>query len=94
MFQVATRPRRQAFYRLGEVILEVVGPTDPEGDSPARLWGLVTVVPDEEAPAETLGPLLGSFRDAVQPARRIATVRRDAGLSVPLAVLTLDPRST
>jgi hypothetical protein len=32
--------------------------------------------------------LLGDIRDAVQPGRRIATVRREAGLGVPVALMT------
>jgi len=80
------KAQRQAFYRMGETILEVVGPTAPTGDGPATLWGLVTVVDDLGATG--LGPLLGEPRDAVQPGRRIATVSRAAGLAVPLAFLT------
>src|SRR5439155_21350827 len=42
------RPLNQGFFRLGEVILEVVGPPSPgPGDAgPARFWGLVCVVAD------------------------------------------------
>jgi len=89
------RPVRQAFYRLGEVILEVVGDVTVEGgaDVPAWFWGLVAVVPDVDALPQRLGPdLVGTPKDAVQPGRRIATVRREAGLAVPLAFLTPDPR--
>ncbi|MTD43216.1 glyoxalase [Conexibacter sp. W3-3-2] len=85
------RPLQQGFYRLGEVILEVVGDVPPEG--PARFWGLVAVVPDVDALAGQLGPrLVGTPKDAVQPGRRILTVRREAGLPVPFAFLTPDPR--
>jgi hypothetical protein len=85
---VAGRPARQAFFRLGEVILEVVGPPEPQGDGPAAFWGMVAVVADLEACARRLGERLGTVRDAVQPGRRIATVRRDAGLSVPFALIS------
>lgn len=79
---------RQAFLWSGDVILEVAGPHDPEGDGPAMLWGLVVVTPEVDAlPARTDG-LVGSIRDAVQPGRRIAPVRREAGSSVPLAFLS------
>lgn len=85
------RPLQQGFYRLGEVILEVVGDVPPEG--PARFWGLVAVVPDVDALATQLGPgLVGTPKDAVQTGRRILTVRREAGLPVPFAFLTPDPR--
>jgi hypothetical protein len=35
-----------------------------------------------------LGDRVGEIRDAVQPGRRIATLRRSAGLSVPVALMT------
>jgi hypothetical protein len=79
----------QGFFRLGEVILEVVGPPQPAGDEPARFWGLVVVVPDVDAlAAGAERGLFGEPRAAVQEGRRIVTVRRDAGLSVALAFLT------
>lgn len=87
-------PVRQAFFNLATTILEV-GEVDParapawigpvEG---ARLWGLTVVVEDLDAAAARLGPLLGAPRDAVQPGRRIATVRREAGLALALALIT------
>lgn len=87
----AARPLRQGFYRLGEVILEVVGDVPPDG--PARFWGLVAVVPDVDALATQLAPgLVGEPKAAVQPGRRILTVKREAGLPVPFAFLTPDPR--
>jgi hypothetical protein len=79
-------PVRQGFYRLGEVILEVVGDVEPAG--PARFWGLVVVVSDLDALAERLGGDLGAPRDAVQPGRRIATLRESAGLGVPVAFMS------
>ena len=82
------RPLRQAFFRHGEAILEVVGPPVPEGEGPARLWGVTVTVADLGAAARLLGDRLGRVHDAVQPGRRIATVRESAGLSVPLAFMT------
>jgi hypothetical protein len=82
---------RQGFFRLGEVILEVV--THPEIENgPARFWGITFAVEDLDACAELLGDRLGSIRDAVQPGRRIATVRRPAGLGLPVALISA-PRS-
>ena len=79
----------QGFFRLGEVILEVVGPPQPAGSDPARFWGLVAVVPDVDALVAGTAPgLLGEPRAAVQEGRRIVTAAREAGLSVPLAFLT------
>jgi catechol 2,3-dioxygenase-like lactoylglutathione lyase family enzyme len=84
---------RQAFFRAGEPILEVV--QAPEGtsvardpDGPARLWGLAFAVPDMDATAAALGGLLGSPRDAVQPGRLIATMRPEAGLGPAVAFMT------
>ena len=38
--------------------------------------------------AAALGPLLGEVRDAIQPGRRIGTIRREAGLGLPVAFLS------
>jgi hypothetical protein len=85
---------RQAFFRLGELILEVVqapqeaiersgGP-----DGPAFFWGLAFKVADLDATAAFLGEHVGPPRAAVQPGRRIATLRRSAGLAVPVALMS------
>ena len=85
---------RQAFFRLGEVILEVVQEPaevfEREGgsDRPARLWGLALVFADLPRAVEMLGEDASPVRPAVQPGRQIATVRRSAGLSVPLALMS------
>ena len=84
---------RQAFFRLGPTILEVVQEpaeaTDrARGDRPAFFWGLAFVAPDLDATVAFLGDRVGEARDAVQPGRRIATLRRSAGLSLPLALMT------
>jgi hypothetical protein len=81
---------RQAFFRLGEVILELVGGPGIEGA--ARFWGIVFVVEDLDACARLLGDRLGEAHEAVQPGRRIASVRRAAGLPLPVAFITPDPR--
>ena len=77
-------PAVQAFHPAGTLVIEVV---EAAGQAP-RLWGLVIVVAGLEAVAEAAGDRLGPAKDAVQPGRRIATVRREAGLSVPLALMT------
>jgi hypothetical protein len=81
-------PARQAFLRLGPFILELV----ETGVEPPAFWGLVVVVADLDAAAERLGDHLGRPREAVQPGRRIATVRPEAGLSVALALMTPRPQ--
>jgi catechol 2,3-dioxygenase-like lactoylglutathione lyase family enzyme len=84
---------RQAFFRLGSTILEVVQ-EPPEateragGDRPAFFWGLAFVAPDLERTVAFLGERVSEVRDAVQPGRQIATLRRGAGLTVPIALMT------
>ena len=85
--------RRQAFFRMGELILELVEApegtriaADPSG--PARLWGIAFLVDDFATPAALLGERLGQPRDAVQPGRKIATVSGDAGLGPAVALMT------
>jgi hypothetical protein len=80
-------PVRQGFFRLGEVILEVVQHSGIER-GPARFWGITFAVSDLDACAELLGDRLGTTRDAVQPGRRIATVRESAGLGIPVALMS------
>jgi hypothetical protein len=81
---------RQAFFRLGEVVAEVVEvPEDQAGPAgSSRFWGLTVVATDLEGLVAELGPLCGSIRDAVQPGRRIATVNREAGLGLPVALIS------
>jgi hypothetical protein len=84
---------RQAFFHLGPAILEVVQePAEATeragGDRPAFFWGLAFIAPDLDATVAYLGERAGKARDAVQPGRRIATLRRSAGLAVPVALMT------
>jgi hypothetical protein len=82
---------RQAFFRLGEPILEVAQapPDSPlQPDAPARFYGLAFVVEDIDAAAAALGDRCGDPRAAIQPGRRIATVRKQAGLGLPVALMT------
>jgi hypothetical protein len=86
---------RQAFFRLGELILELVQEPDEilaahadGADGPARFWGLALLSDDLERTVERLGEHSGEIRAAVQPGRRIATLRRSAGLTVPVALMS------
>jgi hypothetical protein len=88
---------RQAFFRLGATILEVVQ-EPPEaieragGDHPAFFWGLALIAPGLDATVAGLGEdRVSEIRPAVQPGRRIATLRRSAGLTVPVALMTPPP---
>lgn len=76
---------RQGFRRLGPGIMEIV----QASEGPTRFWGLVVIVSDLDALAERLGGLLREIRPAVQPGRRIAPLRSEAGLSP--AVAFMDP---
>jgi Glyoxalase/Bleomycin resistance protein/Dioxygenase superfamily len=90
---------RQAFFRLGPTILEVVQePNDAierRGgvDRPAFFWGLALTVPDLDATVAGLGARVSEVRPAIQPGRCIATLRRSAGLALPLALITPTARS-
>jgi hypothetical protein len=85
---------RQAFFRLGATILEVV--QEPAeaieragGDRPAFFWGLAFTAPDLEATVAGLGDRVSQVRPAVQPGRQIATL--PAGLAIPVALMTPSP---
>jgi hypothetical protein len=80
---------RQAFFRLGEVILELIGPNEPQGDGPAAFFGLAYTVSDIDALPALYGEHLGRVKDAVQPGRRITTLRhKELGLSVATAFMS------
>jgi hypothetical protein len=88
---------RQAFFRLGATILEVVQ-EPPEAiergggvDRPTFFWGLAFVAPDLDATVAGLGDRVSEVRAAIQPGRRIATLRRAAGLALPVALITPRP---
>jgi hypothetical protein len=84
---------RQAFFRLGSEVLEIIQePVEesqqPGMDRPLRFWGLALVVMDMEDAVRQLGENVGPVKRAVQPGRQIATVRRSAGIAVPLALMS------
>ena len=84
---------RQGFHRMGErgaggLIVELVERPDiPAGD--ATFWGVVLIVDDLDAACDSIGAdRVSSPKDAVQPGRRIATLRTDIGLGLPVALMT------
>jgi hypothetical protein len=84
---------RQAFFRLGEPLLEVIEapPDSPLRERPeagARLWGLAFLADQLDDAASVMGDHLGEPRDAVQAGRRIVSARRSAELGVPMALIT------
>ncbi len=84
---------RQGFHRIGErghggLIVELVERPDVE-PGPARFWGVVLIVDDLDTSCALIGSdRISAPKDAVQPGRRIATVRAEVGLGVPLALMT------
>ena len=86
---------RQAFFRLGAEILELVQEPDDVvqraggPDHPARFWGLALRMEDLERATQAFAGAVGTIRPAVQPGRAIATVKRSAGLTVPLALMSV-----
>jgi hypothetical protein len=79
---------QQVFFRLGEVILELVGPQEA-GPGPASLWGLTFAVDDLDATAAFLGDRVGRVKEAVQPGRRITTLRgKKIGISPAIAFMS------
>ena len=83
-----TETVRQAFHRFDErgCIVELVETSRAEHPT---LWGLVVNTTDLDAFVAAAGPdLVGAPKPAVQPTRRIVTVRAGAGLPVAVAVMS------
>ena len=84
-------PMRQTFFRAGEVIIELIGPDEP-GEGPTAFFGLAHTVDDLDATAALLGSALGNVKDAVQPGRRIASLRhKELDMSVATALMSPEP---
>ena len=80
---------QQRFFRMGEAILELVGPPQRAGDGPCRIWGYALVTDDIDASAAHLGDRCSPPKPAVQPGRRIATIRtRELGIGPTIALMT------
>lgn len=85
---------RQVFFRFDDVILEVVGSPDTSAVGPSTLWGVTYVTDDIDATAAFLGDRTSPVKAAVQPGRRITTLRhRDFDLSVRTALISPHVRS-
>lgn len=85
--------REQRFFWAGRVIIELIGPATPQstdGESaPASFWGLALASANLEIALSAMGDALGEPKDAVQPGRKIATVRtKDLDISVPIALMS------
>ena len=80
---------RQGFHRAGSIILEIVERPDLASETAAEIWGVVFVVEDLDAAVTWLGPdAIGAPRDAVQSGRRIASVKKEVGLGLPVALMS------
>lgn len=83
---------QQRFFRFGGPIVELVGPERAPIDAdtmPATIWGYAFAVADIDAAATLVGDACSAPKDAVQPGRRIATVRtRDLGIAPTVAFMT------
>ena len=87
--ELGGQPIRQVFFRLGEVIVELVGSPTTAAEGPSGLWGITYVVADIDATAAFLGDRTTRVKDAVQPGRRITTLdHRAFDLSVRTALIS------
>ena len=83
------RPIRQIFVRFGDVIIEVVGSPDTASEGPSTLWGITYEVANIDATAAYFGDRTAPVKDAVQPGRRITTLRHhELGMSVRSAMIS------
>ena len=88
--ELGGRPIRQIFFRMGEVVVEVVGSPDATGEGPSTLWGITYAVADIDATASFFGGRTAPVKDAVQPGRRITTLRhQEFGMSVRTAMISV-----
>ena len=86
--QLMGAPAVQVFAWAGSTILEIVVP-EGAADAPARVWGLAFEADDLDATAAWFGEAAGSIRPAVQPGRRILSLRHEAlGFSLTAAVMS------
>jgi hypothetical protein len=87
--ELAGRAIRQVFFRFGEVIIEVVGSPETASDGPSTLWGITYTVADIDATAAFFADRTTPVKDAVQPGRRITTLRHHPlGMSVRTAMIS------
>jgi hypothetical protein len=92
--EIGGRPIRQIFFRVGEVIVEVIGSPATAGEGPSSLWGMTYVVTDIDATAAFFGDRTAPVKDAVQPGRRITTLRhQEFGMSVRTALISAHVRA-
>ena len=87
--ELGGRRIRQIFFRFGGVIVEVVGSPETASQGASTLWGITYVVADIDATAAFFGDRTSPIKDAVQPGRRITTLRhQEFGMSVRTAMIS------
>jgi hypothetical protein len=87
--ELGGRPIRQIFFRFGDVIIEAVGSPGAASEGPSTLWGITYVVADIDTTASFFGDDTTPVKDAVQPGRRITTLRHhELGMSVRSAMIS------
>jgi hypothetical protein len=87
--ELGGRPIRQVFFRFEEVIIEVVGAPGTAGEGPSTLWGVTYIVENVDDTAAYFGDHTTPVKQAVQPGRRITTLRhRELGMSVRSAMIS------
>lgn len=87
--EMGGQPIRQVFFKFGTVVIEVVGSPTTTTEGPATLWGVTYVAQDIEAAAAYFGERTSPVKDAVQPGRRITTLRhREFSMSVRTALIS------
>jgi hypothetical protein len=87
--ELGGRPIRQIFLRFGSVIIEVVGSPGTASEGPSTLWGITYNVADIDATASFFGDRTTPVKQAVQPGRRITTLRHhELGMSVRTAMIS------
>jgi len=95
LYEAGGNTNRQAFFWLGDVILELAGPDEEHGVGPAQWWGLAFTVADLDASQNGLAGLLGAPKDAAQPGRRIAGLHtNEIDVSVPIVFMSPHPTTT
>jgi catechol 2,3-dioxygenase-like lactoylglutathione lyase family enzyme len=84
-------PMRQVFFRAGEAVVELIGGQEKTGDGRCGFFGVAFTSADLDGTKALLGDRLGDAKDAVQPGRRIATLRKTAGLTTAVAIMSPEP---
>jgi len=82
-------PALQVFFRLGQPILELIGPKEPmENAGGARFFGLAFTSEDLTLTSKVMGGALHDAKDAVQAGRQIATLDKSAGSTIGIAIMS------